>query len=72
MPLITRLVLAVIVAVVVGLVCMLLGAVLSTLRVPIAVTIGDFLAAWGWVIGVLAGLWYFFTGGGLPSFTTKT
>jgi hypothetical protein len=25
-----------------------------------------------WVIGVLAGLWYFFTGGGLPSFTTKT
>ncbi len=60
---IARLVLAVVVAVVVGLVCMLLGTILATLKVPIAVTIGDFLAAWGWVIGVLAGLWYFFTGG---------
>jgi uncharacterized membrane protein YvlD (DUF360 family) len=63
---ISRLVLAVVVAVVVGLVCILLGTILVTLKVPIAVTIGDFLAAWGWVIGVLAGLWFFFTGGTLP------
>ena len=60
--LLSRLVLAVIVAVVVGLVCILLGTILATLKVPIAVTIGDFLATWGWVIGVLAGLWFFFTG----------
>ncbi len=65
---IARLVLAVVVAVVVGLVCILLGDILSTLKVPIAVTIGDFLSAWGWVIGVLAGLWYFFSGGSFPSF----
>lgn len=58
-----RLVLAVVVAVVTGLVCILVGGILVTLKVPIAVTIGDFLSAWGWVIGVLAGLWYFFSGG---------
>lgn len=65
-----RLVLAVVVAVVVGLVCILLGSVLVTLKVPIALTIGGFLAAWGWVLGVLAGLWYFFGGGSfnLPKF----
>lgn len=58
-----RLVLAVVVAVVVGLVCLLVGSILVTLRVPIAVTVGEYLDAWGWVIGVLAGLWYFFSGG---------
>ena len=67
----SRLVLAVVVAVVVGLVCMLLGTVLATLKVPIAVTIGDFLATWGWVIGVLAGLWYFFGNGSFPSFGSR-
>jgi hypothetical protein len=61
-----RLVLAVVVAVVVGLACILLGTILATLKVPIAVTVGDFLAAWGWVLGVLAGLWFFFTGGTFP------
>ena len=61
---IARLVLAVVVAVVTGLVCILLGSVLASLGVPIAVTIGDFLHQWAWVIGVLAGLWYFFAGGG--------
>jgi hypothetical protein len=60
-----RIILAVVVAVVVGLACMLLGAVLATLKVPIATTIGDFLTTWGWVIGVLSGLWYFFAGGNL-------
>ncbi len=60
---IQRLVLALVVAVVVGLGLILLGDVLVTLKVPIAVTIGGFLAEWGWVLGVLAGLWYFFRGG---------
>jgi hypothetical protein len=59
---IQKLVLAVVVAIAVGLVCMLLGAVIGSLNVPIAETIGHFLTAWGWVIGVLAGLWYFFAG----------
>jgi hypothetical protein len=57
-----RVVLAVVVAVVVGLACMLLGAILTSLAVPIAVTIGAFLVQWGWVLGVLAGLWFFFSG----------
>ncbi len=58
-----RLVLALVVAIVVGLVCILLGSILGTLKVDIATTVGGFLKTWGWVIGVLAGLWYFFTGG---------
>ena len=59
---ITRVVIAVIVAIVVGLICILLGSVLITLQVPIAVTIGGFLVQWGWVLGVLAGLLYFLRG----------
>lgn len=58
-----RLILAVIVAVVVGLVCLLVGGILATLGVPIATTIGNFLARWAWALGVLAGLWHFFAGG---------
>ena len=64
-PLITRLVLAVIIAVIVTLLCILLGGILTTLKVDIAVTIGDFLKNYGAVLGVLAGLWYFFTNGGI-------
>ena len=59
---ISRIVLAVVVAVVVGLLCILLGAILVALHVPIAATIGVFLERWGWVLGVLAGLWFFFSG----------
>lgn len=58
---IRRLILSVVVAVVVTLGCYLLGAILHTLKVEIAVTIGDFLKTYGSVFGVLAGLWYFFT-----------
>jgi len=61
--LIGRIVLAVIVAIVVGLLLVLLGGILVTLKVPIAVTIGDFFRDYGFVIGVLAGLWFFFGGG---------
>ena len=57
-----RIVLAVVVAVITTLACMLLGAIIVTLGIPIAVTIGAFLSEWGTVIGVLAGLWHFFSG----------
>jgi hypothetical protein len=66
---IARLVLAVVVAVVVGLVCLLLGGILGSLGVPIAETVGSFLARWGWVLGILAGLWFFFGGGSFPGLT---
>lgn len=58
----SRLVLAVVVAVVVTLACILLGAILTALTVSVAVTVGDFLKTYAAVIGILAGLWYFFSG----------
>jgi hypothetical protein len=62
-----RIVLAVVVAVVVGIVLVgLLGPVLVTVKVPIAVTVGRFFESWGFVIGVLAGLWFYFSGANLP------
>lgn len=63
---ISRIVLAVVVAVVVGIVLVaLLGPILVDIKVPIAKTIGEFFIAWGWVIGVLSGLWFYFAGGTL-------
>jgi hypothetical protein len=65
---ITRAVLAVIVAITVGLVCMyLLGPILVSLGAPIAVIVGDFFVRFGWTLGILAGLWYFFSGSAWPS-----
>lgn len=61
-----RIVMAVVVAVVVTLACILIGSILITLEVAIAVTIGDFLKDWAGVIGVLAGLWHFFARGWTP------
>ena len=59
---IARIVLAVIVGVVVGLLCLLLGTILGSLGIPIAEAVGHWFREWGWVLGVLAGLWYFFAG----------
>ena len=62
-------VLAVVVAVVVGIVLVgLLGPILISINVPIAETVGRFFKDWGFVLGLLAGLWYFFAGG-WPGFT---
>jgi hypothetical protein len=58
----SKLVLAVVIAVIVTLGCYLLGGILITLTVQIAVTIGDWLKSYGAVLGVLAGLWYYFSG----------
>lgn len=69
---IARLVLAVVVAVLVGLVLVaLLGPILISIHVPIAVVVGRFFVNWGWVIGLLCGLWYFFAGGGISWPTRK-
>lgn len=65
-----KLVMAVIVAVVVTLACALLGAILVTLEVEVAVTIGNWLKQYGAILGVLAGLWHFFAGG--PTFFNRT
>lgn len=62
MNLLSRLVLSVVVAVVTTLACILIGAILVALDVEIAVTIGGFLKRYSGIFGVLAGLWYFFSG----------
>lgn len=62
-----RAVLAVVVAVVVGLVLVgLLGPILVALAVPPAVVVGEFFVRYGWVLGILAGLWFYFSGAGFP------
>jgi len=55
---------AVLIAVAVGLVLVIfLGPILTTLKVPIAVTVGHSLTDYGFAIGVLIGLWYYFSNG---------
>lgn len=58
----SKLVLSVVVAVVVTLACILVGGILISLTVSIAVTIGNFLKDYAGAIGILSGLWYFFGG----------
>ena len=65
---IQKIVIAILVAVIVGLLCIFLGTVLGSINAPITEAIAGFLKTWGWAIGVIAGLWYFFAGG-LPSRT---
>jgi hypothetical protein len=60
---IQKLVLAVVVAVIVTLACILVGSILDALTVQVAVTIGNFLKDYSAVLGILAGLWYAFSGG---------
>jgi hypothetical protein len=58
-----RLIVAVLIAVIVGIVLVaLLGPILVTVKVPIAVTVGRFFVDWGYVLGLIAGLWYYFAG----------
>ena len=76
---IENIILAVIIAPIVGLLLVgLLGPILKSLAVPIAVTVGEFFVKYGWVLGVLAwvlgvlaGLWYFFAGGPILGFGGK-
>jgi hypothetical protein len=61
MALITKLALSVCVAVVVILGCILLGGLLVAVNVSVAVVVGDFLRTYSTALGLLAGIWYFFT-----------
>lgn len=58
---IETIILAVIIGIAVGLGCMLVGKLLNSLGIPPAAAVGGFLEQYGWAIGVLAGLWWFFT-----------
>jgi hypothetical protein len=59
---IKRLILAVCVAVVVTLVLTLVGSVLATLEVAVAVSVGTWLEHYSAILGVVAGIFYFFNG----------
>lgn len=61
-----RIVVSVVVGVLTFLGCVLVGGLLSNLEVSFAVTIGDFLKRYAGVLGLLATLWYFFSGGTWP------
>lgn len=67
---IRRIVLALVVGAVVFLACMLLGPLLASTGISFIVVVGDFLARYAGLIGLLAALWYFFAGG--FSFTRPT
>ena len=61
---IEAIVIAVLIAVIVGaLLVFLLGPIIKSLPAPIAQIVGDFFVTWGWGIGLIAGLWWFFVGG---------
>lgn len=62
----SKLILSVVVAVVVTLGCILVGSILGTIDVAISVTIGQFLKNYSAAIGILSGLWYFFSNGTKP------
>jgi len=58
---ITRIALSILVAVAVGLLCIFGGVVLGSINVPITEAIAGFLKNYGWAIGVVAGLLFFFS-----------
>jgi hypothetical protein len=61
-----RIILACIAGVVAFLVCILAGALLSAIGIPLASIIGGFLTQWATAIAILVALWHFFSGGGIP------
>lgn len=58
----TKIILSIVVAIVVALVCVLIGGILAALNVDVIKQIGDFLQDYSTLIGILAGIWYFFSG----------
>jgi hypothetical protein len=65
MALLGRLVLAVVVGVIAYLLCKLFGPLVADLQVSFAVTIGGWLTQYAGVLGLLAALWFFFSGGAI-------
>lgn len=57
-----RIILAVVVAGITILACILVGGLLMELNFNPAYAVGAFLKTYATVIGILAGLWYFFKG----------
>lgn len=63
MELIAAIVLAVIIATIVGLLLMkVVGPLILMLPGPVGQIIGNFFVQYGWILGALVGLWWFFAG----------
>lgn len=62
-----RLILSVVVGVIVFLLVLLASVLLISLKVDFAVAIGEFLENYAGVFGLLAAIWFFFTGRTTPS-----
>lgn len=60
--LVKRIVLSVVIGVVVFLIVTLVGILLVALEVDFAVSVGAFLKTYASLIGLLAAIWFFFTG----------
>jgi hypothetical protein len=61
---IEHIVIALIIAIVIGaLLVYLLGPVIASIPAPVAAIVGNFFVKFGWAIGLLVALWWFFIGG---------
>ena len=61
MNIIKAIVIAVCIAVAVTLGCILLGGILATINVAIAITVGGFIKSYATAIGILSGIYYYAT-----------
>lgn len=69
---IEAIIVAVVIAALVGLLLVgLLGPILNSVGIPIVVVLGAFFVRWGWVLGVLIGVLWFFGGGSVLGFGGK-
>lgn len=69
---IENIVVAIVIAALIGLLLVgLLGPVLVSVGIPIVVVLGNFFVKWGWVLGVLVGLIWYFGGGPILGFGGK-
>jgi hypothetical protein len=63
----SRLVMACVAGAVAFLICLLVGALLVAIGIPLLATVGAFLTQWATAIAILVALAYFFGGGALPN-----
>lgn len=63
----SRIVLAIVVGVVVTLVCTLVGSLLMTFSIGWVTATGAFMKSFASLLGLLAALWWYFSGGTWPT-----
>lgn len=69
---IENIIVAVIIAALVGILLVgLLGPILQKTGVPIVTVLGDFFVRWGWALGVIVGVLWYFGGGPIFGFGGK-